>query len=39
MAPEVFQVAINKMNSVTAHQFVYWSWDDDRDGYRRYPAS
>lgn len=38
MAREVFRDAIDKMNSVAAHKFVYWRWDDDRDGYRRYPA-
>lgn len=37
MAREVFRDAIDKMNTVAGHEFVYWRWDDDRDGYRRYP--
>ncbi len=36
MGREVFQHAVDKMNSVTNHEFVYWRWDADR--YRRYPA-
>lgn len=38
MAREVFREAIDKMNTVAGHEFIYWRWDDDRDGYRRYPT-
>jgi hypothetical protein len=35
MSPDVFKDAINKMNSVTPHQFVYRRWNEGR--YLRYP--
>jgi hypothetical protein len=35
MARSVFREAVDKMNRVTIHRFVYWRLDDDR--YLRYP--
>ena len=35
MSPDVFKDAINKMNSVTPHQFVYRRWNEEK--YLRYP--
>lgn len=36
MARRVFRGAVDKMNAVTPHRFVYWRLDSDR--YRRYPS-
>jgi hypothetical protein len=35
MTRNAFKEAVDKMNHIAGHQFVYWRWDDDR--YRRYP--
>lgn len=37
MEQSALRSAVNKMNRVTAHQFVYWRWNDDSDRYLRYP--
>jgi hypothetical protein len=36
MNPEAFKDAVNKMNHITPHQFVYRRWDEEQ--YRRYPS-
>jgi hypothetical protein len=36
MSPDAFRDAVNKMNKVTTHRFVYRRWDGKK--YRRYPS-
>jgi hypothetical protein len=36
MTREAFKDAVNKMNQVTSHRFVYRRWDGEK--YRRYPS-
>jgi len=36
MTPEAFKDAVNKMNQITSHRFVYRRWNGEK--YRRYPS-